>query len=191
MTASPAAQFIYDPSADEVASTALADLQFLCEQRFAALHSPEFGEDVLTAFDHRIEAYLDVLQSRGPEIIQWLQGKLADAAEPGEVCGIALALLQSGDARALDALLMVLGTAEEEPKLRGLNMALRHRSIEPLAATLQSWLASGTPRQAAHAADLLAFHGKLTDNSERLNRLCVDPDPLVRRAAWRAVALSD
>jgi hypothetical protein len=189
MTATPA-PFVYDPSADGVASKALADLQFFCERRFAALLSPEFDAEVLATFEERMDAYVDVLLSRGPEVIGWLQSKLADAAEPGEVCGIALALLQSGDAPALDVILTEAGTSEDEPKLRGLSMALRLGPIEPIAAKLQSWLASGTPLQAARAAEVLAFHAKLEREAERVSRLCVDPDPLVRRAAWRAMVLS-
>jgi hypothetical protein len=190
MSTESSGQLAYDPSADDVASAALADLQFFCEQRFAALHSSEFGEEILAAFDERIAANLDVLLSRGPGISEWLQGKLAEAAEAGEVCGIALALLRT-DARAMEALLAMLGAAEEEPKVRGVNMALRCGPLEPLAAALRSWFESGTPRQAAHAAEVLAFHGKIKGQSERVKRLGVDPDPLVRRAAWRAAALVD
>jgi hypothetical protein len=188
--AAPPVSSADDPQLDEVGRAALAEVQFLCEQRLSIVRSPDFTEEVLGMYDERLAAHLDALLARGPHVLDCLVTMLSAAAEAGEVCGVAVALLESREPRAIQGLLAALEVAEEEPKLRGLNMALRRGPIDSLVATLQQWLASGSPRQAAAAAEVMAYHSRLDQNSGRLQELCSDTDPLVRRAASRAVALA-
>jgi hypothetical protein len=178
-----------DPTTDQVAATALADVQFFCEQRFGIVRSPDFTEAVLGAYDQRLAASLDALLTRGPQIVPWLLSILTTAETPGDICGIGVALLESRDPQAAEGLLAALETADEEPKQRGLLAALRRGPINTLVPKLQKWVAAGNPKQAAHAAVVLAFHRRLEPGLARLTSLCSDADPLVRRAAWRATAL--
>jgi len=179
-----------DPQLDEVGRAALAEVQFLCEQRLGIVRSPDFTEEVLGMYDQRLAAHLDALLTRGPYVIDCLVTMLSAAAEPGEVCGIAVALLESRDPRGSQGFLAALEKAEEEPKLRGLHMALRRGPIDSLVEPLQKWFGSGTVRQAANAAEILAFHRRLDQKLDRLEELCSDTDSLIRRAAWRAMALA-
>jgi hypothetical protein len=179
-----------NPTTDEVAKTALAEVQFLCEQRLGIVRSPDFREEVLGIYDQRLAASLDALLVRGPQIVPWLVSMLATAAAPGDICGVAVALLESRDPQAADGLLAALEAAQEEPKQRGLLMALRRGQIDLLVQPLQKWFASGSPRLAALAAEILAFHQRLEQTPARLNALCSDADPQVRRTAWRAAALA-
>jgi hypothetical protein len=191
MTAAPPpALSADDPQLDEVGRAALAEVQFLCEQRLSIVRSPDFAEEVLGMYDERLVAHLDALLARGPHVIDSLVAMLSAAAEAGEACGIAVALLESCEPRAIQGLLTALEAAEEGPKLRGLRMALRRGPIDSLVAVLQQWLASGPARQAAAAAEVLAYHRRLDQSSGRMQELCSDTDPLVRGAAWRAVALT-
>jgi len=188
--ASGLAPLALDPASDEVAKSALAEVQFLCEQRYSIVRSPDFTEEVLGSYDQRLSACLDALLLRGPQIVPWLVTMLSTAEAPGDICGIVVALLESRDSQAAEGLLVALEAAQEEPKRRGLLMALRRGPVELLLPTLQKWFAAGNPRQAVAAAEILAFHRRLAQNPERLTALCSDADPLVRRAAWRAAALA-
>jgi hypothetical protein len=108
----------------------------------------------------------------------------------GDAFGIAMVLLESPDPRGAEGLLQALAAAEQEPLVHGLQAALRRGPAERVLPRLKQWLASGTSRQAASAAEVLAFHRQLDKNPPRLSELMDDPDPIVRRAAWRAAALS-
>lgn len=178
-----------DPQADEVGKAALAELQFLCEQRLGIVRSPDYTVEVLAGFEQRIAAVLDALLSRGPQMIPWLTESLSATASPAEVCGIVVALLESRDLDAAKAILAALDTTADEPKLRGMHMALRRGPVDLLIQPLQSWFASGSPHQAAVAAEVLAFHRRVEPTAPRLKLLGAVPDPSVRRAAWRAIAL--
>lgn len=178
-----------DPTTDEVAQAALAEVQFLAEQRLGIVRSPDFSEDVLQTYDHRLAASLDALLARGPQIAPWLLAILPTAETPGDICGIAVALLESRDPQAAEGLLKALAAAEEGPQRRGLLMALRRGPIDLLVQALQKHLASESPRQAVSAAEILAPHQPLEQSSARLNALCIDGDPQIRQAAWRALAL--
>jgi len=179
-----------DPLTDEVAKSALAEVQFLAEQRLALVRSPDFQEDILETYDLRLAASLDALLARGPQIAPWLLAILPTVDTPGDVCGIAVAILESRDPAAADELLQNLAAAEEGPKRRGLFMALRRGPIDVLIPTLQRWFATGSPRQAATAAEILALHDCLEHSPARLNKFCIDGDPQIRQAAWRALALA-
>jgi hypothetical protein len=178
-----------DPLTDEVAQAALAEVQFLAEQRLGIVRSPGFTADVLATYDQRLEASLDALLVRGPQIVPWLVSILTTAETPGDICGIAVALLEARDPQAAEGLLQLLAAAEEGPKRRGLLMALRRGPIELLVPALQKWLASESPRQVIAAAEVLGSHGRLEQPQARLNACCIDGDPQIRQAAWRAVAL--
>ena len=178
-----------DPTTDQVAATALADVQFFCEQRFGIVRSPDFTQEVLGAYDQRLVASLDALLVRGPQIVPWLLSILTTADMPGDVCGIAVALLESRDPQGAEGLLQALAAAVEGPKRRGLFMALRRGPIDLLVQALQKWFATGSPHQAVTAAEILAAHDRLEHSPARLNKFCIDGEPQIRQAAWRAVAL--
>ena len=179
-----------DPLTDEVAQSALAEVQFFCEQRLSLVRSPDFTEDILRTYDHRLAASLDALLVRGPQIVPWLLSILQAAETPGDICGIAVALLESRDPQAAEGLLQALTAAEEEPKRRGLFMALRRGPIDLLVPTLKKHFASESPRQAVAAAEILAAHDLLEPPAARLSAFCIDGDPQIRQAAWRALALA-
>lgn len=178
-----------DPATDEVAKAALAEVQFLAEQRLGIVRSPDFSEEILGTYDQRLAASLDALLLRGPQIVPWLLSSLATADMPGDICGIAVALLEARDPQAAEELLQSLAAAEEGPKRQGFFMALRRGPIDLLVQALQKWFATGTPRQAVTAAEILASHDRLEESPARLSALCIDSDPQIRQAAWRAVAL--
>lgn len=176
---------------DAIAATALEELQFLARQRRAALRSTEFSRDDLTRFEERMAAHIDVLVSRGPATIDWLLAMLEEADSSDAAYGIGIALLEATDPRAADRLLARLATGEPEPVACGLQEALRRGPIERVQPRLREWLVSGTSRQAASAAEALAFHRLIDKDAPQLARLQKDSDPIVCRAAWRAMALAD
>jgi hypothetical protein len=175
---------------DPIAATALEEVQFLGRQHRDALRSPDFTKPDLARFDERMAAYIDVLVVRGSPVIEWLLTKLHTAETAADACGIGVVLLESRDPRAADGLLATVAAAEQEPLVHGLQAALRRGPLERVLPRLREWLASGTPREAASAAEALAFHRQLDKNSPRLAQLMDDVDPIVRRAAWRAAALA-
>jgi hypothetical protein len=177
--------------ADAIAVTALEELQFLGQQRREALRSGEFTRADLLRYEERLAAHIDVLVARGPAILEWLLAQLQEAETIDEVYGIAVALLASGDERAAQGLLTRLAPGEPEPVAAGLQASLRHGPIERLAPKLREWLTSGAPREAAVAAEALAFHRLLDKKTPQLTELQNDSDPVVCRAAWRAMALAD
>jgi hypothetical protein len=174
---------------DVVAATALAEVQFLCGQRFNSLASDELIAADLETFDRRREAFVDALLARGPSVLEWLMKVLPDAASPGDACGIASVLLESRDPKAAQAILSALETAQG-PLAQGLQMAICRGPIDALLPTFKKWLDSSSPKQAAAAVEALALVGKLDIRSPRLEQLVTDADPRVREAAWRATALA-
>jgi hypothetical protein len=180
-----------EPTTDEVAKIALAELQFLCQQRYGDVCSPDLSEDALHRVRPRLAACLDALLTRGQQTIEWLVALLPAAEGANEICGIAIALLESRSPLAVTGILKSLETTEEGPKMRGLQMALRRGPLDLLAPTLQDWFRSGNARQAAAAAEALAFHRQIGKNASRLSELAIDAEPGIRRAAWRATAFID
>lgn len=176
---------------DDVALTALAELQFLCEQRYGAVRSADITAAALDSFDERLSAFLDAILSRGPHVVDWLVATLANAESPYEVCGIAIALLESRSAAAAQSLLSAIEASQEEPKRMGFQMALRRGPCDMVLPTLQEWLQTGTSQQAVAAAEVLAYHQPMSKSSPRLSQLMHEADPIVRRAAWRAMAFLD
>jgi hypothetical protein len=180
----------YDPTTDDVALATLAELAFFCEQRYGNVRSAEGTEEILLSFERRIPPLIDALLMRGPQVIDWLIQALQTATEAGSVLAAAIVLLDSRHPAGAEAVLAALEAATDEPKLRELHTAVQRGPIDLLEASLQRWLSGGTPRLAARAAEALAFHRRLPQNSQRLVQMRGDPDAAIRRAAWRATALS-
>jgi len=183
-------QAVGEAMRDAVAVSALDALQFLCRQRMEGLRSVDLGRSDMARIEERLDAYTDALVVRGPEVIEWLSTMLPTAETAADACGVAMALLGVRQQLAAEAVLAALATAEAEPILHGLQAALRRGPIDLVLAPLQEWLASGSPREAAAAAETLAFHRQLDKQASRPSQLIDDEDPMVRRAAWRAMALT-
>ena len=179
-----------DAMLDAVAVSALDELQFLCRRCMEGLRSFELVRSDLVRIEQRMDAYADALVVRGPAVIEWLSTLLPTAETAADACGIAMALLEARQQPAAQTVLAALATAEAEPILHGLQAALRRAPIDLVLPTLKEWLASGSPREAALAAETLVFHRKLDKQASRLSQLIDDEDPTVRRAAWRAMALA-
>jgi hypothetical protein len=180
----------YDPATDDVALAALAELAFFCEQRYGNVRSADWTEDILNSFEQRIPPLIDALLMRGPQIIDWLIQTLQNSNEAGNALAAAMVLLDSRHPAGAEAVVAVLETTTDEPKLRELHTAVQRGPIDLLEAPLQRWLSGGPPPLAARAAEALAFHRRLPQSSPRLAQLRGDPDASVRRAAWRATAFS-
>jgi hypothetical protein len=174
---------------DAVALSALEELQFLCRRQMEGLGSPDLVRSDLARIEQRMCAYADALVVRGPEVIEWLSTILPTAETAADACGIAMALLEARQRQAAQSVLAALATAEAEPLSHGLQAALRRGPIDLVLDSLKQWFVSGSSREAAAAAEALAFHRQIDKQASRLSQLVVDEDPTVRRAAWRAMAL--
>lgn len=180
----------HDFASDEVVKAALADIQFLCEQRLCGVRSSELTEGELRDFERRLPAYFDAILTRGPGVIDGLLALLPSLESPAEICGVVVVLLESRDSRGAAGIIAALEKTQEEPKLRGLQLALRRVPIDPLLSPLQKWLLGSDSRLAAIAAEALAYHRRITPKLPELTKLLNAADPGVRQAAWRAMALS-
>lgn len=179
-----------DIASDEVVKVALADIQFLCEQRLSAVRSSELNELELREFERRLPAYFDAIVTRGPGVIDVLVSLLPSLESPAEICGIVVVLLESRDPRGAAGIIAALEKPQEPPKLRGFQMALRRGPIDSLLPPLQKWLIGSDPRLAAIAAEALAYHRRISPKLPELMKLLSSSDPHVRQTAWRAQALS-
>jgi hypothetical protein len=179
-----------DFASDEVIKAALADIQFLCEQRLSAVRSSELTEGELRDFERRLPAYFDAILTRGPGVIDGLLALLPSLESSAEICGVVVVLLESRDPRGAAGIIAALEKAQEPPKLRGFQMALRRGPIDLLLPPLQKWLLVSDTRLAAIAAEALAYHRRISPKLPELIKLLSASDPLVRQAAWRAFALA-
>jgi len=179
-----------DFSTDKVVQTALADLQFSLDQRLNNVRSSGLTESELREFERRLPAYYDAVLTRGPGIIDWLIAQLSTLESPTEICAVVVILLASRDIRAAQGIVVAFQNAADEPKLLGFQLALRRGPIDLLAEALQKWLTSPPSKLSALAAEALAYHRRLTPKASELTTLLAAPDPMVRRAAWRATALA-
>lgn len=179
-----------DFASDDVVKAALADIQFLCEQRLSGIRSAELTESALRNFESRLPAYFDAILTRGASVIDGLLALLLTLETPAEICGVVVVLLESRDPRAAAGIIDELEKTQEPPRLRGFQMALRRGPIEPLLPPLQKWLLATDPRLAAIAAEALGYHRRITPKLPELIKLLSVSDPLVRQSAWRAFALS-
>jgi hypothetical protein len=75
------------------------------------------------------------------------------------------------------------------PAREGLRLALCYGPVEHTEADLRAVVAQAPPPVAAAAAEVLAFHGRLTDPGGRPLLFADDPDPAVRAVAWRITTL--
>lgn len=179
-----------DILSDEVVKIALADFQFLCEQRLSAVRSSELTEGELREFERRLPAYFDAILTRAPAVIDGLLSLLPSLESPAEICGVVIVLLESRDPRAAAGILAALEKNQETLKLRGFQLALRRGPIDALLPPLQKWLLGSDPRLAALAAETLAFQRRITPKLPELTKLLTAADPLARQTAWRALALA-
>ena len=179
-----------DVASDEVVKVALADIQFLCEQRLSGVRSSALNEAELREFERRLPAYFDAILTRGPAVIDGLLSLLPSLESSAEICGVVIVLLESRDPRAAAGIIAALEKNQEPPKLRGFQLALRRGPMDALLPPLQKWLLGSDPRLAAIAAEALAYHRCITPKLPELNKLLSAPDPLLRQTAWRALALA-
>jgi len=121
---------------DPVAAAALDELQFLCRQKMEGLRSGDFVRSDLARIDKRMAAYADALVVRGPAVMEWLSTKLSAAESAADACGVAVALLESREPRAAQAVLPALTKSEQEPPVTGPETALPRRPSRRLG---RSW----------------------------------------------------
>lgn len=165
------------------------ELEFLWTQRRDALHSADFTPRDLAELDQRIEAHVAGLLVGGEATVA-VARELLTADDPMMVFAAAYTLLRFHTEEAAQPLLAALSPAEP-PQREGLREALCHGPIGMVEGPLRRALDDGPPAVAAVAAEALAFHRRLDRAPARLKALREDPDPAVRRAAWRVAAMAD
>lgn len=164
------------------------ELPFLWDQRRAALRSPEYTLAGLHDLERRIEAHARGLLNAGDLVVPLLEGGLAET-DPSVVFASAYLALRLAHRGLADAALALLRETEDEDVLLGLREAFCQGPLEPARDEL--FRLSGAERAAiaATAAEALAFHGSARPEPERLETFLDDPNPTVRLAGWRLVAM--
>ena len=165
-----------------------SELAWLWERREAMLFSPAFGPGALAAHDRRMEGHVRGLVVAGEDAVPVLAAAI-ESDDPATAAAAAYVLLRRGTLAGDRAVLRAL-TGAEGARLDAIRRAVCMAPIDAIAPELGDLLATGPAPAAAAAAEALAFHGRLDAAAPRLARLRADEDPAVRRAAWRAVALS-
>ena len=163
------------------------ELQMLWELRQTAIRDPDYLITDVAELDERIEAHTDGLVLGGEHSLPLLEEGLAgDESAVAFSATYVLLRLQSETAarQVMEAFLAAEGEA-----LGGIARALCHGPIHVLEGQLHEALGSAPDPVAAAAAEVLAFHRKLSRQPDRISELLRGDDPQVRRTAWRVVAL--
>jgi len=184
MTSSPT-----PPTLPQVLTQHFEEFASLWEQLLAAVFSPEYLIEDIEELRRRIAAHLDGLLLGGNETTAMAVESLG-GDDPASVFAAAYLLLRINQPEAANGLVEVLDSAEPE-QLDAVRRALCHGPIDPVRGPLQEVLASGPAPVAAVAAEVLAVHGQLDRQTERLAEFVRDEDPNVRCAAWRVFGILD
>jgi hypothetical protein len=166
----------------------LEEVEFLLSQLQAAQRSPRHWDDDVQWLKGRITAHLDGLRVWPEKTIAVVQPGLSGEADVAFTAAYVLLSLDHDQAAnvAVEALLKAEGEAIE-----GLRLAFCNAPMERVERRLQEVVAAAPAAVASVAAEALAVHGKLDVKHPRFAEFFRDESPLVRRAAWRAVAAAD
>jgi len=173
----------------QVCAQHLEEFQFLWTQHAAALRSPDYTLRDVAQLEARIAAHLDALLLAGEAATAALEAALA-GDDPQAACAAAQVLLCLRSRAAADRVAGALRKADAE-KLEALRPALCHAPIDLIADVLRETAASGPAPLAVTALEALAFHRLVDPAIDRLVEFLQDEDPLVRRTAWRIMAMSN
>jgi 3-oxoacyl-[acyl-carrier-protein] synthase-1 len=170
---------VLDEHADEIS--------FLWGNRELTRHSPDLFPNALLRLDRRIEAHVRGFLAAGESAIGFLAPQ-ALAPDEGLAFAAGYVLLRTGTRPAAGQILRALEAADER-SIDGLSKALCQGPIDAVIDSLREQIDSADQRLAVAAGEALAFHDALTDVPDRLGILVESPSPLIRRAAWRILAL--
>ncbi|MFO0948577.1 MAG: hypothetical protein U1D30_22075 [Planctomycetota bacterium] len=163
------------------------ELQFLWSQRQSAVQSTEHFPKDLARLENRLENHLQGLLQGGLDAAAIVREGLA-ADDPVATFSAAYTMLRFGHPQAARRVFQAFSQSEGE-KRDGLREALCHGPIGAIEDDLRSAFAAANSPLSAAAAEILAFHGRLTQPLPRLVQLLTDTNPEVRRSAWRTVSL--
>jgi uncharacterized protein (TIGR02270 family) len=167
----------------------LEGLEFLSDEYQAALRSPDYDLEDLAGVGERIEAHVQGVVLVGEAALPRLEEALSDE-DPAIVFSAALPLLRMKSQPAADLVAKGLAEAEEGP-VEGYRRALRHGPIDLVEPAVQRAFESGNPSVSVVAAEILAFHSRLSGDSQRLVELLCDETPAIRSTAWGVAGLVD
>jgi uncharacterized protein (TIGR02270 family) len=183
-SASPASRSRFIPG---LLTVHAEELEYLWGRRRSTSTSPNFTLRHLNELNERIEAHLQGLLVAGDGLAGLMMPRLTDEDRDSVFVG-AFALLRSLKRDHVREVVEAFRTASG-PALAGLSDALALASIAPCEQDLCGCLNGPDGERAAASALVLACHGRLDPTSPKLTKLLSDPDPVVARAAWRAVQL--
>lgn len=168
------------------ATTHLEELTFLWRHRDRTMALPGARDADLATVEQRIEAQVHRLQVETADYVPWLASKLA-SDDAVEAFAAAFLLLRI-DPLGPKAVAAALATAAPD-KIEPLRKAVCYGPVLALADELDALAVGGVNVAAAVALEALARHRFGTPTRQQVAPFLDSPDPLVRQAGWRVVAL--
>ncbi|MER8810095.1 hypothetical protein [Mesorhizobium australicum] len=159
-----------------------SDAAFLWFRRRLEIDGPILGETDIGRIDQRLNANLEGLMASGKAGWEAAQAHFADYAEPGELFVLGVLALRWGEAEAVAPVVDAAATLGEVG-VSGLSGAIARTPRENLSPFVAEWLDARDAR--LRGLGLAALWHHRVDPGARLGGLLSDPDPDVRRRAFR------
>jgi 3-oxoacyl-[acyl-carrier-protein] synthase-1 len=163
------------------------EVAFLWSRRQRAVRSPDHFMGHIRDLDRRIHANIQGLLVVGEAGLPILRDLLVER-DRYRAFAAGYSLLRTSSARAGAWVISALEEANEE-RFEGLREALCHGPINSLVAKLHDCWRVGSDQTALAAAEALAFHGALLQDSDRMMCSLGNPSAALRKTVWRLVAL--